>query len=237
MNVVDKILALRRLSENRSATAAEAANAAARVQELMLKHQITEASLGVIDQAVGWDRQPLYAAKKNSKWRTSLAVGIANLNGCKALRGVSLHGMVQITLVGRASDVEVVRYLYAFLEREIDRLAKEYLKSEQRPYGSGMLIGESYRLGCVNRVVDRLQDQKASVVSEARESGQQAALVLVDAREAAVEEWVSKNAPKRHAPKKVLVDTRSWSAGTLAADRISIHSAIEVQSAGCSVSG
>lgn len=237
MSVVDKILALRRLSENKSATPAEAANAAARVQELMLKHQITEAALGPSEQSVEWDRNPLFSSRKSCKWRTALAVGIAKVNACRAMRAVRPDGSIHITVVGRASDIEVVRYLYAFLEREIDRLAKEYLKSNDRPPGSGMLIGESYRIGCVVRIIARLEEQKAAVVAEAREAGHTVALVRVDERDLAVEAWVSKNAPKKHENKTTWVDQHSWSAGTRGADSIALNSAIGVQSAACSAGG
>ena len=231
MNVVDKILALRRLSENKSATPAEAANAAARVQELMLKHQITEAALGPSEQSVEWDRNPLFSSRKSCKWRTALAVGVAKVNGCRAMRALRPDGSIHITVVGRAADIEVVRYLYAFIEREIDRLAREYLKSTERPNGSGMMIGNSYRLGCVVRIISRLEEQKASVIAEAREAGQTVALVRVDGRDAAVEAWIAKNAPKKHENKATWVDQHSWSAGTRAADSIAIHNAIAVQSA------
>ena len=231
MSIVDKILALRRLSENKSATPAEAANAAARVQELMVKHQITEATLGTSEQSVEWDRDPIFASKKSCKWRTSLAVGVAKVNACRAMRAVKPDGSIHITIVGRASDIEVVRYMYAFIESTIDRLAKEYLKSSDRPNGSGMRLGNSYRLGFVIRIIARLEEQKPTTIAEAREAGQTVALVRVDERDLAVQEWVAKHAPRKHESKQTWIDKHSWAVGTRAADSIAIHSAIAVQSA------
>jgi hypothetical protein len=234
MTPLDKIQALKRLSENKSATPAEAANAAARVQELMLKHKITEADLGVDDdgEEVSWFKDdPLHVSKRESTWRTMLAVGIANVNGCKCMTGVLPGGVRRITLVGRSSDVEVAKYLYAYLEREIDSLAKSHLASNGG-LTSALMRGKSFRLGAVNVVISRLTEQKHEVEEEARSQGQSSALTVIDKHDLDVQAWVDKHATSKRVVTNDAVDTASWHAGRAAANGIALRQAIGVNSPG-----
>jgi hypothetical protein len=239
MNALDKIQALKRLSENKSATPAEAANAAARVQELMLKHKITEADLGVEDSAeeVTWFKDdPLHVSKRESTWRLMLAIGIANVNGCKCMTGFVPGGVRRTTLVGRASDVEVVKYIYAYLEREIDALAKSHLASYSKPpyllAHTSLMRGKSFRLGAVNVIISRLKEQKEQVEQEARTQGQSSALAVIDNREAGVQAWVDRHAKEKRVITNDSVDTASWHAGKAAANSIALHRALGVNSKG-----
>jgi hypothetical protein len=230
MNVIDKIQALKRLSENEAATPAEAANAAARVQEMMLKHKITEIELGGegVEDVCWFKGEPLYSAKRESTWRIALAIGIAKVNGCCCMLGKLSNGTRRISLVGRASDVEVVRYLYVYLERTIDRLAKRHLsESFSDCHSAGPMVrGKSFRLGAVNMVTRRLKEQKAFVEKGAAEAGQSRALTIVDKREAEVETWINKNAARRTVDVNS-GDAQAWSAGVDAARKIAITGALE----------
>lgn len=235
MSVLDKIQSLKRLSENKSATPAEAANAAARVQELMLKHQISEADLGV-EEDVEWNKDPIYSGVRPSAWRSFLATGIASLNGCRVLRGTFPNGSYRATLVGRKGDVEQVRYLFEFVSREIERLWARYRKTMEyatRPGVSGRTAGNSYRLGAVQVVLDRLKAQKDATTSEAAAAGQSGALVRLDERDAAVQAWLAKHAPDRHQtpPKAIAVDTMAWQAGRRDGATITTVAAVETAGA------
>ena len=232
MNILDKILALKKLSENKSATPAEAASAAARMQELMTKHQIEEASLGVAEEGVEWDRNPIYSSKQASKWRVGLASGLSNINGCRVLRGKALDGTVRMSLAGRKSDVEVVRHMFLFLEREIESLGKKYVKTMPK-YGviSAKVLGQSYRFGCVNKVVERLTEQKRTVTEQASADGLTSALVVLDQRNVAIEAWLQKHAPNKHVHASVQLDAMAYHAGQRDGALIPIRRAIEVQSA------
>ena len=236
MNVVDKIQALKRLSENKSATPSEAANAAARVQELMLKHKITEAELGSDEskEEIHWFKDdPLHVSKRDSAWRVVLACGIAEVNGCRCMTGVRPDGARRISLLGRASDVEVVRYLYAYLEREIERLAKGHLlvESKNKTYDSlfvtGLHRGKSFRMGAVFTVLERLKAQKIEVETVARAEGMSTALSIIDKRDEDLKVWISKNATSKRQVGNDPVHVDSFNAGRKAATSIALNDALE----------
>jgi|GEM_PF-2578201 len=230
MNVLDKIQALKRLAENQNATPHEAASAAARMQELMLKHAITEAEVGIDDEQVEWaSDSPLYVARRRSLWRQSLAFGIAETNGCKALLGIQPNGVVRITLVGRSSDVVLVHHFYDFLSREVDRLAKQYLETATGS-ASGRRLGEGYRQGCVAKLIARMREQAEATKQQARSNGQTAALVRVDSRLVAVKKWFEDHNIKVSSAAKREVDGGAYRQGVEDGDQIPLHRPIDVQS-------
>lgn len=229
MNVVDKILALKRLSENQSATPAEAASAAARVQELMLKHKISEADVGTREETVQWFPDALYEAKRESKWRSTLASGLARINGCRVMKGLGPNGTRRLSLIGYEGDVEVVRYLFKYLERETERLARKYLRTEGPLPGRGRHAGESYRMGCALKLIQILDAQKAATVAEAEQAGLTGALTVIDQRDAALQQWMDAKGCKRVPVERVDVDAPAFHAGAKAADTIPLRTAIESQ--------
>lgn len=231
MNVLDKIMALKRLSENKSATEHEAASAAARMQELMLKHAISEAELGGSGEAVEWSTNPIHVSKRRSFWRSLLATGIADTNGCKVLRGMTADGRVRMTLVGRKTDIALVRHFYQFLEDQIDALAKDYLKERKRGYISGRAAAEAYRVGCVQMVIERLKQQAEQTRSEAQGAGMTSALVKVDERVEEVASWLRNNDIRTSQPQERQFDATAYNRGAQAGNQIPLNRPIDVQSA------
>ncbi|NBT35513.1 MAG: DUF2786 domain-containing protein [Betaproteobacteria bacterium] len=228
MNVIDKIRCLRRLSENKSATPAEAANAAARVQELMLKHKLTAADVGEDEEDVTWWPEPLWTGKNRSPWRSVLAIGIATANACRILHGAAPGAARKMTVVGKKSDAEVVRYLYAFLEREIERHCKEFLdKSSESAPGSAKMRAKSFRLGFAETVSRRLREERTKAKAEAATSTtMERGLIRLDQDEAAIQKWIENKGLTSTKPKSVSVDSASWKAGCARGASIPIRSAL-----------
>lgn len=177
----------------------EAALAATRAQEIMDRFKLSADAVNGVGGEIATDEpianfgfDPLERASKVDRWKSSLAVCIARQNQCK----VFLQG--GICLIGRASDVQTVRYLFAWMVREIERLAARDCKGTSRTYWN------NYRLGAVETVSRRLRESAVQTVEtvklEAREAGGESALMVVE-RSAAlmvqraeqVEQWAKTN--------------------------------------------
>lgn len=153
--IIEKIRKLLALAT--SSNEHEAAAAAAKAQELLLKHKLD------ISQIEEEEEEEVtmvdYDERVPSGWRTQLVYGIAQATGCalvvesvwkweeaksRSLRYKRYH------LIGRPESVEVVAYLYGYLEREIVRLS---------PMRKGSLSREidAFRWGATTTITRRLE--------------------------------------------------------------------------------
>jgi len=219
-DIVDKVAKLFRLANNESASPAEAANAAAAAQELMLKHKLDEADVnareGKVDSPVDWFKDaPIYQAGRLLVWRGRLADGVAVACMCRSLvcHGFDAKGrpVAKVTLVGKREDAEVVRYLYVYLSRQIDRLAKAYVRGldlstwpKAEKSRVARIYANNFRLGAVQQVLLRLMEKKRNVAQTSAKPG---AMVLMRTYEEEVERMTDshstgtvKSVPTYYAP-------------------------------------
>lgn len=201
MNIQDAISkAARLLRLANSDNPHEAASAAAKAQDIIDRYQISAALLELEGKTpdephedIGYFKQAPLDGKVDgrlSSWRSRLAITVADANGCKCL---FTGGAVN--LVGRPSDAETVRYLYAWLANETERLADKHGKGCGRPWR------ENFRHGVIDTLGQRLRAQRAATADAMRaEAGAPSAIVLVnqalakvEARKADAQAWVDKN--------------------------------------------
>jgi len=199
---IEKVKKLHRLATSNNQH--EAALAASRAQEIMDRFKLESFSLNyetngsAPDEPIkNYDFDPLDAGTRrlaSSRWR--LFYAIAQCNQCKGY--TSRFG--GIAVVGRPSDVNTVRYLYAWLTREVDRLAERDCR------GNGRTYANNYRIGVVETISERLAEQSRRTVAEvqreaeAQQSVNPMALVLVnqavatlERRGKEVEQWIKSN--------------------------------------------
>jgi hypothetical protein len=138
----------------------EAANAAGLAQKLMTEHQLSEAmlaSLGattldtsgpaeVSDDYLA-ERKPHSARKE--LWKGSIAAALADANACKTYwQGPNLR------VIGTPINAGTVRYLYAYLTREVERLAAAYKGRCDRKWLN------SFRVGAAYEIADKIREGK-----------------------------------------------------------------------------
>lgn len=174
----------------------EAAAAAARAQAIMDRYQIETAMLGAAieseDEAiVDFESDPLEDADGKTPtalaWRSTLVHALVKANACQmytwADRSTSQRQLYHV--VGRPSDVAIVRYLFAYCSREIDRLAKQ-----KKGHGRSWIL--AYRLGCAQAVRQAIEREKEALRSQmyadAHAAPDSTALVALDNALARVEE-------------------------------------------------
>jgi hypothetical protein len=160
-----------------SPNAHEAAQAAARAQALVARHQL-EAWLAAED-AVEADpdpitdgrEAPLDTARRTRKWKIVLAGSLAEANGCVAWVWAR-PGEERICVVGRERDRAVVRVLWDALLKRV-----EWASATAGP-GKDRAWHEAFRIGAADAIALRL----AAVATEARADFGETALARIDHR-------------------------------------------------------
>lgn len=187
---IEKAVKLLRVANCSAASPEEAASFAAGAQEIIDRFNIEAAALSLDGKPAAQDEavkdfgsDPLDTF---TTWKWRFLSTLAKLNGVKVYRREN-----EFCLIGRPSDVATVRYFYAWLVREIDRMAASACK------GNGRVYSNNWRIGCAYTVAARLADrQKATrqAVVEEIEAGslpldfKKLALVRVNAALAKVDE-------------------------------------------------
>lgn len=175
-------------------TKEEAATAAGMAERLAEKHRLNIAELEITGEIDAEDvtGDSLYSENSTSKWKSKLANALCIFNGCKAiyisksdLRTFRKKGG-QINIFGRPSDIEIVKYLYAYLSVEIERLAKTNTKRQNLSRGEAKGYSNAYKMGAVEGVYIQLKEAQ----QEARKEATSTALAVVDKRANDAEQYM-----------------------------------------------
>lgn len=192
-NVVARINKLRELAKNNT-NEHEAASAAGAAAKLIAKHQLSEMDLQVRgekqSESVEQDREPLFKTGRAMPWIDKLIMALCDHYGCtgywnhvtdanevfaknpNAIRDSYKAYM----LVGRKSDMEVVRYMFAWLQPVIVHLMKSNAS------GYGMSYSQNYACGVVQGIDNQLKLEHKKIKEEAAANNQSQAMVLLDNR-------------------------------------------------------
>ena len=159
----------------------EAASAAAKAQEILDRHEISQAMLDT-DNNVEDDETvenfkdkdaPIDSGRSIATWKACLAKALAEANQCKVYTWS--NGQRSIEIIGRPSDVQKVRYMYAYLVHEVDRLVKRDAR------GCGRTWANNYRLGVVDTLGKAIAATREKVAKDMRaKAANPHALVRVD---------------------------------------------------------
>lgn len=151
----------------------EAAVAAGRAQEIMDRYRLQGAPIDLDGQpatpeeVIGTQELDEFKTQGVSFWRGRLATVIAHGNQCDVFgREARTFGHSALMIVGRPSDVATVRYLYAYLTKEIERLTRKCAP------GKGRVWASNFRAGCVDTIKERLTQQRAETTQRVVEEAQ-----------------------------------------------------------------
>jgi len=202
-----KVRALLNLADQtRGSTPEEAANAAAKAQAIMDKFGIdtddADFDLNTAKQDAeeikdfGYE-DPLDNAKYGNyeeSWSVRLASVVAQRSACIARYRRMMDKSSSIRIIGRPSDVQMVRYLYAFFKRQIKELQAEHCKGNSSAY-KGQFCN-----GCIDTLVKKLDESRKAAFAEQRADKNGLALVRVDKaiarierRELEVKQWFAQH--------------------------------------------
>lgn len=209
--VIAKIRHLRELAA-RAGTQAEAEAAAAMADRILQEYRLSEADLADKEapkEKVEKSGQNLkeFAGSVN-KAHTSLACVLAEHYDCYTYTHYSRNGNY-MPIYGRESDIAIVRYMYAWLVIEMERLA---LKEK------GKAGRHAFRLGMVSGIENALRLAKAATIKPEQQSS---ALVLVSYGEEA-ERLANQDTKIRSAGKTFIRDADAFDRGRAAAGALNL---------------
>lgn len=169
---VQKLLAL-----SNSSNAHEAANAAAAANKLIDEYRLSEIDLEVQSESdpLIEDDSPIYETGRVTLWKNVLIhvltthYGVAHYNDAYFPEGRQVS---RFKLIGRASDIQIVRYMFTWLIAECQRLANLQVK------GQGRVAVASYCTGFVSGISTQLQASRQEVQKTATSE----AIIKLDSR-------------------------------------------------------
>ena len=235
---IQKAIKLLRLSK--SDNPHEAALAAQRAQEILDRYEISQFMLdgtiadeNIQDFSHTGEYLEQCKGKQLQTWKSYLSAVVATANGCKTFVRWEWDikkdkNVATLHLVGRVSDAQKVRYLYAFLTNEVNRL------TERDGRKKGKSWRNNFRLGVVDTVKKALREGQQKLATDLRTEnrGSVMALVRVDQaiaklyeRSNEVNKWMQDHLDMREkqAP-KIFFDPRARAAGQQAGKEINLRS-------------
>jgi hypothetical protein len=173
-NIIEKVKKLLALSQ--SSNAHEAAAAAAKANALIDEYRLSVGQLQgntEADDPIVHDRsEPLFAADRVMAWRKTLAMRLTKHYGGYIWNDITKRKAYYV-VAGRKSDVEVLRYMFAYISLECERIAANQAR------GNGRTFAESYKRGFVDGVMSQLQASRGEAV---KASSDPQGLVKLDER-------------------------------------------------------
>jgi hypothetical protein len=234
-SIMETLQSLLRM-KNRAANEHEAAAAAAQITRLLLKHNL---ALREVENHAGPEGDPLVEetyyflsargrpTSRSPSWKVKLAWVVAESCLCRALftPGKEFFDPPKpgkFHFLGRRSNVQVAEFFYQYLERTISDLARRTKKN-----GSGEPRGRSWwnswHLGCVETLRNRLQDEK-NMFCQSSELCRD----LVQTKSREVDDFLRARYPRLGLGRGgILSDPGGYSAGQAAGESIQIRRGVE----------
>jgi hypothetical protein len=175
-SVIEKVQKLLALAQSSSAN--EAANAAAAANKLIDQYRLSEHDIAVEhseSDPIIEDDSYLYETGRVTPWKNTLIhvltthYGVAHYIDAHFPEGRKVS---RFKLVGRTSDIHIVRYMFAWLISECQRLANSQVK------GQGRVVVASYCDGFVTGLASQLQVSR----KEAQQNVSSEAIIKLDSR-------------------------------------------------------
>ncbi len=180
--IIEKVKSLLRLAEGTS-NENEASNALSRAQNLIDKYQIdaqnyrgTSTSQEVTDiqfdpnqisETLRQKHEPIYDGSREILWQTDLAVKLGKLYNVVVYSFRTWNSKkeqrFQLIPVGRLEQVEILRYMFVSIVRQIEALAKQALENRKGGRAGAKTFGNNFRQGAVKTVIGRLTENQQEI--------------------------------------------------------------------------
>lgn len=238
--LVDRVRKLLALAA-RAGTPEEAATAAAKAAAIMVKYTIAESELGAGDRE-GYTRASLQPEgpivhRCVMAFDQSLLGIVAEASFCKAILSRSARGQTDGDVIGQPHNIEIVRYLFHYLRREVDRMGNAAARAAQRESAECRLTGSiaepilgpnaylrHFRMGALAAIRDRLLAPREEAKQE-----NESTMALIVLKDAELEEATGKLVPNlttRRSHSAGIADYGAYSAGYVAGRDMPINPAL-----------
>ncbi len=216
-NIIEKINKLLALAN--SSNENEAAVAVEKASLLLAQYNLSLADLGS-DDLTDITELVVETTSKFISWKMLLLSGIAEANGCQALRNNYKGNM---KLIGSHASLIVCQNLYDYLSKAIDRRAK-YRQGRGRAYLN------AFRVGCATRLSQRLADQRQEIensgIAGSSEAAATPAIVvrsMFEKSESAIAEYLKQQGVQIKTQSYQLSSELGFNSGYQVGDQISLH--------------
>lgn len=160
------------LSLSKSSNENEAKLAANLASKLITQYNISQESLDEKQSCI-IDTTPIYSTKRKTTWKVTLLSSLASNFSCCIINYISLQDKVSnFCLIGRRSDIDLVKEMYNNTVAIIDKMADTYCVNQQGNYRS------SYKMGFTSGIIEQITFGKNEVLKDAGSS----AITLLDSR-------------------------------------------------------
>lgn len=255
MNVPDSILEriqkLMALQKN-PGTPAEAENAAARIQEMLLKYNLSMAEIEnhkVDDNDVIQTKGKFNVYQKYGDGDVAVILlrTVAEFNFCRSIRmvnGKKSQEVDEYVLIGKKYNVEVTLYMFEYVLNNLKILFqnhwKNYVKNTPAEYREGSGVHKrSYYQGALAAIRSRLEKQReAAIVESEKESGKYDANnpvnALIKVNKDAVDKRVKELFQNRlkSSPNRIYSSSDGRSAGYEAGSKLNLSKGLDNNNAG-----
>lgn len=182
-SIIDKVRKLRALASSDNVN--EAAAAARLAEKLIQEHAIAEVDIATAaDEPTIKGETPIATWRRVPTWEGQLLAFLTRAYQCKGIYD-RRAGTYHYVAFGRPSDLEMVRYQFAYYVSEINRLAMRHGKGMGRTWSNSFRMGAAFALGDALRLAKE----------EVRATSTSTALAVVDRREHAARTVMSQYYP------------------------------------------
>ena len=166
--IIDKVKKLLALSKSDNINEAAAAMSAANklIDTYRLSEIDLEDSSGVHSSELMEDSEPVYESGRITVWRSSLVSVLATHYGCAVIMYKNYRNS-SYKLIGRANDIKIVKYLYAWATYEIERLCKNASSAHSFNKSDGKIFANSFCIGAVSGIRSQLASSRKEVINSA----------------------------------------------------------------------
>lgn len=189
-SIIQRIQSLLALS--RSENVNEAATAAAMAEAMIAKYRLTMADVRAgagqsADQA--GEGEPLMTGARFDVWRVCLGTAIGHHYGCFVVTDGREKGNQSLRIIGLASDVELTRYMFAWIASEVVRLAAPE---------KGRRAKNSFVTGAVEAITAALKAAKKQAEEAHTVAHDGSAAIELASRANAAKQWCNKHIGGSH---------------------------------------
>ncbi len=224
ISLIRKLLAL---SENNNSPE-EAAAAAAKAQELLLKHNLDMSMIETHEDEADMIARENFTGG-DGVWQLNLMGAVARAYLCRVIRthernpstkpGAADY-LKRYAVFGRPENIEITKYLYTYLQREIKRLC-----AEATPLGADKSFAAAFRVGAVVTIKAKLEEGKRKF-----EASSDASRALIVVNDAALSTRIEQDFPDlKDAKTRKNLSAAGYYAGREAAQNIQIRTGIAAQ--------
>jgi hypothetical protein len=195
-----------------TAYAAEAESFTTKAQDLMTRHAIDEALLGVTNEQVAVAAQRVHLQSPYASTKASLLNAVGMANRCEV---VYFNQLDIATVVGVPVDVDQVEMLFTSLLIQATRAMAEAGAAQPKSFDRSATFRRSFLAAYAVRIGERLRETNAA----ATESYGKDLVPLLTRQEGAVQQEFDRLFPNTRTAGGGYLDQRGWEAGRRAADR------------------